>query len=423
MRGLFVAVCAASSVLGAVSTFVVPHSPGQDDSPSVVAALAKYSANATILFKSGVSYNIWTPIVFSGLKNVEIVMEGNLTLPSDVPTVQAIVASSSFPGHWFKISGMSAGVTLRGSLDPRTGWINSHGPQWWDAMNQVNRPHLVNFGVTNGVIRNMKIVDSVAWNFAISSSTNVHAYGNYIDIRQRPGGGFPFNTDGFGAGGKNLLIEENIILNGDDCVTVGSGGFNVTFRNSYCYGGHGLSIGSLGKGGSVASVQNVLIENVIMDSELYGARFKSWTGGAGVARNITWRNIVVKNVRFPIYVTQNYWDQGIGPKPNSSSTTSTHIEDFTFENFTGTQRDTPYVEGSCVSDPCWYAVEGATGHESIIFDLYPGTGTNIRAKNVNIRTKTGVRPQVMCDPAAITSDPGFKCWNGDFVQTKSKGSL
>jgi len=29
-------------------------------------------------------------------------------------------------------------------------------------------------------------------------------------------------------------------------------------RNSYCEGGHGLSIGSLGKGGSVADVQNVL---------------------------------------------------------------------------------------------------------------------------------------------------------------------
>ena len=29
-------------------------------------------------------------------------------------------------------------------------------------------------------------------------------------------------------------------------------------RNTYCEGGHGLSIGSLGKGGSVADVQNVL---------------------------------------------------------------------------------------------------------------------------------------------------------------------
>ena len=35
-----------------------------------------------------------------------------------------------------------------------------------------------------------------------------------------------------------------------------SSGLNL--RNSYCEGGHGLSIGSLGKGGQVADVQNVL---------------------------------------------------------------------------------------------------------------------------------------------------------------------
>lgn len=40
--------------------FVVPHTPGADDSPAVIAALANYTANATILFKSGVTYNIWT---------------------------------------------------------------------------------------------------------------------------------------------------------------------------------------------------------------------------------------------------------------------------------------------------------------------------------------------------------------------------
>ena len=72
-----------------------------------------------------------------------------------------------------------------------------------------------------------------------------------------------------------------------------------------------LSIGSLGKGGAVADVQNVLFENVVMVDELYGARFKSWTGGNGLARNITWRNIVLYNVPFPIYVTQNYWDQNV----------------------------------------------------------------------------------------------------------------
>lgn len=71
-----------------------------------------------------------------------------------------------------------------------------------------------------------------------------------------------------------MLFERNFVQNGDDCLTVGNGGKDIIFRStvvdlcsihtdllerdSYCEGGHGLSIGSLGKGGQVANVQNVL---------------------------------------------------------------------------------------------------------------------------------------------------------------------
>ncbi|RDB24421.1 putative exopolygalacturonase C [Hypsizygus marmoreus] len=191
-------------------------------------------------------------------------------------------------------------------------------------------------------------------------------------------------------------------------------------RNSYCEGGHGLSIGSLGKNGQVSDVQNVLIENVIMRNTLYGARFKSWTGGNGLARNITWKNIAFSNVPFPIYITQNYWDQGVGPRPNMTSTNNTHIQDFRFENFAGTIDDSPdFFEGTCISDPCWYFVPGATGKEIAILDLYPGTASNIVAKDIVAKTKTGSPVAVMCDPETIPTDVGFKCWKGKFIRTKA----
>ncbi|KAG8764316.1 hypothetical protein FRC12_008200 [Ceratobasidium sp. 428] len=397
-------------------TFVVPHVNGQDDSPAVVAALANYSSDSLILFKKGITYNLFTPINFGKLTNVEIAFEGNATYPTDIATVQAEVAKSTFPGHWLKITGTN--VTLRGTTDPNWGWIDAHGQAWWDAMQQTNRPHGINFQVTNGVIKDMKLEKPVAWNFALSGAKNVHAYNNRIHAVSSTKS-FPFNTDGFGGGGTDLLIENNFIQNGDDCITVGSGANNVHVRNNYCEGGHGLSIGSLGKGGSVASVQNVLFENVVMVNELYGARFKSWTGGNGLARNITWRNIVLYNVPFPIYVTQNYWDQGLGPKPPTDSPNNTHIQDMLFDNFSGTQLDTPYVEGSCVSDPCWYAVANATGKEIAIFDLYPNTTANIVARHISgIRPSDGAKQAVMCDPKTVTNDVGFVCQNGAFVQTK-----
>lgn len=77
----------------------------------------------------------------------------------------------------------------------------------------------------------------------------------------------------------------------------------------------------------------------------------------------------------------------------------------------------PYKEGTCISDPCWYAVTNATGKEVAIFDLYEGTATNIVAKNILPTTQTGALPRVLCDPKTITTDVGFKCWDGLFIPT------
>lgn len=416
---LFVATTWISASFG-WNSFLVQHSPGQDDTPALVKALPGLAENSSIIFQKGVTYNIFTPIKFPVLNNVEVAIEGNLSYPEDIPTVQTIVGSSSFPGSWFSFNG-GRNVTLRGSKDPEWGWIDGHGQAWWDAAKGSsgldNRPHGISFSkITDGVIRDMKIWKPVAWNFLTSGSVNFHAVNNRIHALS-DSDSFPFNTDGFSASGTNMLFERNFVQNGDDCLTVGNGGKDIIFRDSYCEGGHGLSIGSLGKGGQVANVQNVLIENVTMISTLYGARFKSWTGGNGLARNITWKNIIFHDVPFPIYVTQNYWDQNAGPMPNSTDLNNTHIQDFLFEYFVGDIRDTPYVEGSCVSDPCWYSVANATGKEVAILDLYPNTTSNIRTKEIFARTQTGAPVDVMCDPETVDNDVGFKCRDGHFIRT------
>ncbi|KAJ7842243.1 pectin lyase-like protein [Mycena olivaceomarginata] len=408
-----------AAVASAWDTFLVPHTPGENDTPGLLSLVTNHSSNATILFSQGVTYNIFTAIKFPVLANIEIRIEGNLTYPTNVSQVQAVVGGSGFPGAWFTFSGGN-NVTLRGSTDPKWGWVDGHGQAWWDAVQQVNRPHGWAFShITNGVIRDMKIWKPVAWNFATSGSVNVHAYNNLI-LAVSDTSSFPFNTDGFSAGGTNIVFEGNRILNGDDCLTVGNGAHNITWRNSYCEGGHGLSIGSLGSGGSVADVQNIFIEKTIMKSTLYGARFKSWTGGNGLARNVTWKDITFIDVPFPIYITQNYWDQGVGPRPNNTGTlNNTHIQDFTFQNFVGVVRDKPYVEGSCVSDPCWYFVANATGREVAILDLYPGTASNVVAKDIFATTETGNPVAVMCNSTTVTNDVGFKCWDGAFIRTKA----
>ena len=73
------------------TTYVVPHSEGNDDTPALAAAFAadpKLATDATILFQQGVTYNILTPIAFPRFENVIVSIQGNLTYAADIQATQ-----------------------------------------------------------------------------------------------------------------------------------------------------------------------------------------------------------------------------------------------------------------------------------------------------------------------------------------------
>lgn len=80
--------------------------------------------------------------------------------------------------------------------------------------------------------------------------------------------------------GTDILLESNTIYNGDDCLMLGGSAYNVVFRNTYCNGGHGLSIGSLGKGANsdVKNITYVILVSVVAESDvvLEGLKTLSW---------------------------------------------------------------------------------------------------------------------------------------------------
>ncbi|KAJ7830641.1 pectin lyase-like protein [Mycena olivaceomarginata] len=402
------------------TTFVVPHNlSGGDDMPTLTAAFVSsngtarsLAVNSTIIFKKGITYNFFSAIRLPVLQNVEIRIEGNMSYLEDIPALQG-----GFP--WMTFTG-GTNVTLRGTADREWGWIDGHGQAWWDAMQQFNRPH------GYGTIRDMKIYKPVGWNYQTTESSNVHVFGNTI-LAKSDTDSFPFNTQlrpipspGFDATrATNILFENNYVVNGDDCITVTNGSVNITFRDAYCEGSHGLSttIGS-GSNNTFAMGENFLFENVLMRSGLYGARFKSFTGGPGLTRNVTYRNIRFVDTVFPIYVTQKGTRPVIPANPDPDN--ATHIEDFLFENFSGTIRDIGPKEGSCISNPCWFFVANATGREVVILDLYPGTATNVRTKNIVAQTESGGEVDVLCNTTVITNDVGFICQDGAFIRTKAE---
>lgn len=66
--------------------------------------------------------------------------------------------------------------------------------------------------------------------------------------------------------------------------------------------------------------------------------------------NITWSNIRLYNVTFPIFVTQTYSDQNNNDGSERPNNSSVNMEGFTWENWTGTINTYKPGDGSCVTD-------------------------------------------------------------------------
>ncbi|GJJ09893.1 hypothetical protein Clacol_004117 [Clathrus columnatus] len=238
----------------------------------------------------------------------------------------------------------------------------------------------------------------------------------YFPLLKRVLAKFAF-SDGFDISGTNFLLENSHIFNGDDCVAVNNGAHNITVRNFTCEGGHGVSLSG------TDDISNVLFDNIYSRNSLYATRFKSSLDSTGTVSNVTWSNIHVLNATFPVFATGVYVDQntnrGLTPPgqypPNS---TSTRIIDFSWVNVTGTINSEHPGDGSCITVPCWYAIEGITNTEGIVMQLLNGSATNIVTKNIILMPIDGIgNVDVFCDPSSFTDGTkslGFKCLNGAY---------
>lgn len=101
---------------------------------------------------------------------------------------------------------------------------------------------------------------------------------------------------------------------------------------------------------------NYLFENARIYDSLMGARFKGVLGTTCNVTNVTWRNIELQNVSYPIHFTETYIDQ---EKPSSGPVAplAAYAKDFSWENVSGSVASI-LGDGSCISTPCWYASLG-----------------------------------------------------------------
>ncbi|XP_057981146.1 probable polygalacturonase At3g15720 [Malania oleifera] len=271
-------------------------------------------------------------------------------------------------GSWLSFSGVE-GLTIDGS-----GTIDGQGSPWWQNPNAA-----LHFNECNNLLlKGLTHMNSPRNHISISKCKGVLVSNlNIVAPEKSP------NTDGIDVSHSDRVnIQYSTIGTGDDCIAINSGSTNININNIACGPGHGISVGSLGQGGQTGTVEGVYVANCNFKGTENGARIKTWPGGSGYARQITFEHITLDNAKNPIIIDQNYCN-GLHNCRSSRNAKQSDVEvsDVTFNDF----------RGSCAGDV------------AINFQCSPTVPcSGIKMSNIHISTANGHQPNVICSNARGT---------------------
>ncbi|KAM6550439.1 hypothetical protein CsatB_000247 [Cannabis sativa] len=282
------------------------------------------------------------PLIFLGpCKSPHIMfrIDGTLVAPTDYRVLGGVE-------NWINFKRVSSVTILGGSLDAK-------GPALWACKAKPNNSCPT--GATTLTItysNNIKIVgllslNSQMFHITINHCENVEIKGVRILAKENSP-----NTDGIHLQfSKNIAIFNSSVKTGDDCVSIGPGTQNLLIQRMACGPGHGISIGSLAKELEEEGVRNITVKEVVFTETQNGVRIKSWARPSlGFVKEVQFFNIVMRNVRNPIIIDQNYCPHSIDC-PNQVS--GTKISDIVYRNIKGTSTKPIVMKFDCSSKyPC-----------------------------------------------------------------------
>ncbi|KAK7286755.1 hypothetical protein RJT34_21977 [Clitoria ternatea] len=309
-----------------------------------------------------------------------IIFQGPCSPPTPVTiqvqgTLLATTDISEFEnGEWLmfdKINGLKiiGGGTFDGQ--GRQSWqytqncdANPDGPAC-----QRNPSSLYFNEVSNVVVENIRSVNPKGFHIFVTKSLNVTLSKLKILAPETSP-----NTNGIHISlSDRVIISRNIIATGDDCISMAQGAQNIFIDKLKCGPGHGISIGSLGLYQNEEEVRGVRIQNCTLSSTTSGLRIDSWPDRYPcAASNISFRDIMMHDVKNPIIIDQEYECY-----PNCQKKPSlVKIENVHFANVRGTTVSPVAVELRCSKlNPC----KGVTFSD---IDLKFGAGpTTARCQN------------------------------------------
>ncbi|EPS28520.1 putative rhamnogalacturonase [Penicillium oxalicum 114-2] len=326
---------------------VPTNGDGTDDSAHILSTLKKCNNGGKVVFDAGKTYTVGKAMDMTFLKSVDLEILGTIQFTNDTDYWQANAFKQVYQNAttFFQIGGTDVNVYGGGTLD-------GNGQVWYDLYAKeplILRPILFGvIGLHGGSIGPLKLRYSPQWYNFVANSSDILFEG--IDISGYSKSAHEAkNTDGWDIyRSNNIVIQDSVINNGDDCVSFKPNSTNVIVQNLHCNGSHGISVGSLGQyKDEVDIVENILVYNISMFNASDGARIKVWPGvvsalstdlqgggGSGSVRNITYDTMTIKNVDYAIEVTQCYGQKNLtlcNQFPSSMT-----ISDVYFKNIKGT---------------------------------------------------------------------------------------
>lgn len=204
-----------------------------------------------------------------------------------------------------------SGIMGGGVIDGRGGsTLLDRKVTWWDLahtakiedLNQSCPRMVVVNRSTNFTLYRITLRNSPFFHVLVENTNGFTAWGVHINTPATAR-----NTDGIDpASTTNVTITHSYIHDGDDDVAIKAGttgpSSHITISDNHFYTGHGMSIGSETNGG----VSDVLVRNLTLDGTTNGIRIKSDPSRGGLVHNVTYENVCMRNVKYPLLLTPHY---------------------------------------------------------------------------------------------------------------------
>ncbi|XP_027081032.2 probable polygalacturonase At3g15720 [Coffea arabica] len=298
------------------------------------AACSNGEGSSSVIVPAGRTF-LLSPVNFEGpcyCSNVHFQVLGKIVAPNETDAWKGCVSDS-----WLHFSDIP-GLVLEGS-----GVIDGRGSPWWKNVSLGILKNALHIHKCDGLqLRGLHHVNSPKSHISINKCNGVSISGlNILAPENSP------NTDGIDVSeSTHVLISDSIIQTGDDCVAINGGSSDIQMTNVSCGPGHGISVGSLGANGSYATVEQVNVTKCNFQGTQNGIRIKTWPGGSGYARNISFEDITLQDVENPIIIDQFYCkgEFKCEDKPSPSAVQVSHV---TYQGVNGSSSGEKAIQLFC----------------------------------------------------------------------------